>query len=229
MIAAYYDKSCDSHSLFESYYISHTKDYKKNINQYVVIYLDISAFIAQGTVELVKTCLMTPVIEELQEIYSTILRKRYTDLSYTLAEINDKTGEKFVIIIDEWDAIFRTERFNAETRQEYLNCLYGLFKSSLSKRFLALGYLTGVFPLKKYNLGRTLNNFVDFTIMNPVITDEYFGFTEKEVKKLCRQYQRNFQEIEHWYGGCYHSKENRIYRMDSVVKILFHGFIIVMG
>ena len=145
MLAAYYDKSCNSHSLFESCYISHTGDYEKNMNQYVVIYLDISAFIAQETAESVTSYLMKQVIEELQELYPAIKKKRHSSFSYTLAEINDRTGEKFVIIIDEWDAIFRTDRYNVETRKEYVDCLYGLFKSSFSKRFLALSYLTGIF------------------------------------------------------------------------------------
>lgn len=88
---------------------------------------------------------MKQVIEELQELYPAIKKKRHSSFSYTLAEINDRTGEKFVIIIDEWNAIFRTDRYNAETRKEYVDCLYGLFKSSFSKRFLALSYLTGIF------------------------------------------------------------------------------------
>ena len=43
MLTAYYDCSCDSHALFDDRDIARTEDYGKYLNQFNVIYLDISA------------------------------------------------------------------------------------------------------------------------------------------------------------------------------------------
>ncbi len=48
MLAAYYDCSCDSHELFGDKLISSTKLYKKYLNQYNMIYLEITSFISQA-------------------------------------------------------------------------------------------------------------------------------------------------------------------------------------
>lgn len=45
MLCAYYDKTCDSSSLFENYEISKDETYKKYLNQYDVIYLDMTGII----------------------------------------------------------------------------------------------------------------------------------------------------------------------------------------
>lgn len=46
MLCAYYDKSCDSRELFEGLEISYDAFFEKYLNQYDVIYLDITLFIS---------------------------------------------------------------------------------------------------------------------------------------------------------------------------------------
>lgn len=47
-MAAYYGKDCDSGELFRPYVIAGTEDYKKHMNQYDVIYMDITNFCRPG-------------------------------------------------------------------------------------------------------------------------------------------------------------------------------------
>ena len=45
MLCAYYDKSCDSRSLFEGLEIERDETYRKHLNKYDVIYLDMTGII----------------------------------------------------------------------------------------------------------------------------------------------------------------------------------------
>lgn len=47
------------------------------------------------------------------------------------------------------------------------------------KPYVALAYMTGILPIKKYSSGSSLNMFDEFTILNDMIYGEYFGFTEE--------------------------------------------------
>lgn len=93
-----------------------------------------------------------------------------------------------MVITDEWDAIFRESRYNTQAQKEYVELLRGLFKSVLSKRFIALAYMTGILPIKKYNSESALNNFDEFTMTSSAMLAEYVGFIEEEVKGLCKEY-----------------------------------------
>jgi hypothetical protein len=201
MITAYYDRTCDSKELFSKYEISKTDDFEKYLNKYDVIQLDMAYICTQMknsnlSVDFIHKC----VIDELKEIYPGVLADEYT-LPFALAEINKRTGAQFVIVIDEWDAIFRDDRYNEKAQIDYVNLLRGLFKGEQSKSFTKLAYITGILPIKKYNSESALNNFDEFTMINPDLIAEYIGFTENEVKALCDKYDMNFDEMKRWYDG----------------------------
>lgn len=223
MIAAYYDKSCDSRELFSPYRIAKSVSYEKYLNQYTVIHLDITMFTTQEKGLSVADCINEQVTDELREIYPDILSSEKRNLPYALAEINDKTGERFVIIIDEWDAIFRESRYNVEAQKEYVDLLRGLFKSEISKRFVALAYLTGILPIKKYNSESALNNFDEFTMTSPAMLAVYVGFTEEEVRTLCQEYDMDFEEAARWYDGYSFQRVSHVYSPNSVVKAMLRG------
>ena len=223
MIAAYYDKSCDSRELFNSYRIAKADSYEKYLNQYTVIHLDITMFTTQEKVSSVTDCINEQVTDELREIYPDILSSERRNLPYALAEINDKTGERFVIIIDEWDAIFRESRYDVKAQKEYVDLLRGLFKSEMSKRFVALAYMTGILPIKKYNSESALNNFDEFTMTSPAMLAEYVGFTEEEVRTLCKEYDMDFAEAARWYDGYSFHRVSHVYSPNSVVKAMLRG------
>ena len=144
-------------------------------------------FTTQEKTVSITTSIHEQIMEELRSIYPEVLNESDMNLPYALAQINDVTGDRFVVIIDEWDAIFRESRYNTQAQKEYVDLLRGLFKSDLSKRFIALAYMTGILPIKKYNSESALNNFDEFTMTSPAMLAEYVGFTEEEVKGLCKE------------------------------------------
>ena len=61
--------------------------------------------------------------------------------------------------------------------------------------------MTGILPVKKYGTHSALNMFTEYSMTNPREMAEYFGFTEGEVKELCEEYGRSFEEMSAWYDG----------------------------
>ena len=104
----------------------------------------------------------------------------------------------FIILIDEWDCLFREYKQNKEAQKKYLDFLRAWLKD---KDYVALAYMTGILPIKKYGSHSALNMFTEYSMTNPREMAEYFGFTEAEVKKLCQKYNQNFEETQAWYDG----------------------------
>ncbi len=66
---------------------------------------------------------------------------------------------------------------------------------------MALGYITGILTIKKFEDESALNNFEEFTMLNSRPISEYFGFTEYEVKELCKEYAMDYECMKNWYDG----------------------------
>ena len=47
-----------------------------------------------------------------------------------LSRVKDKTGQKFIIIIDEWDVLIRDESANKKVQDEYIRFLRSMFKGT---------------------------------------------------------------------------------------------------
>ena len=198
MIDAYYSLGCDSTKLFEDTKLASNADYKKHMNKYNVIHLDISSFWDD---------FKDNIIKKIQEYILDEFKKEFKDkidftkkFNVVLMSIYDITNIPFVIIIDEWDCIIRNSH-DENLIHKYLQFLHSLFKSEESKSFLALAYITGILPIKKYGSHSALNMFTEYSMTNPREMTEFFGFTEREVYELCRQYKRNFEETKVWYDG----------------------------
>ncbi len=123
-------------------------------------------------------------MHELQNEYSNIDYNGIISLSGTLSKINDETGHRFVVIIDEWDVLIRDNANNKKLLEEYIDFLKGLFKGSQPSRYIALAYLTGILPIKRTMTQSALNNFDEYTMLNPGPLASFIGFTEEEVKGL---------------------------------------------
>lgn len=198
MIEAYYSRGCDSSKIFEGTKISQNPIHQKYLNKYNVIHLDISSFW-----DSYKTNIIEKIIEyiyrEFREVFGNELN--YEDnISYMLATIYRKTSIPFVIIIDEWDCIIRNSD-DQELVHRYLQFLHALFKSNESKSFLALGYITGILPIKRVKDESALNNFREYTMLRSYPITEYYGFTEVEVKELCKEYELDYCSMKSWYDG----------------------------
>jgi hypothetical protein len=216
MITAYYGRTCDSKELFSKYEIAQSEDFEKHLNKYDVIQIDMADIRTElsSSNDIVKY-ISQNIISELKEYYADYISPEDTTLATVLANINLKAGAKFVIVIDEWDAIFRDDKFNDKSQREYIDLLRSLFKGERSKSFTKLAYITGILPIKKYNSESALNNFDEFTMINPDLIAEYIGFTEDEVKALCDKYDMDFDEMKRWYDG-YNLDGLHVYNPKSV-------------
>ena len=214
MIDAYYSLGCDSTKLFEDTKIAESGDFKKYMNKYNVIHLDISSF---------WDFYKDNIVEKIVEYIYKDLKKSFGDeldyqdnISYVLMEIYQKTNNPFVIIIDEWDCVIRNSN-DKELVHRYLQFLHSLFKSEESKSFLALAYITGILPIKKIQDESALNNFREYTMLKSKPITEYYGFTEEEVRDLCTEYDMDFESAKAWYNG-YLIDGKHMYNPNSVVQ-----------
>lgn len=116
MLCAYYDCSCDSRILFDDREIAGTEEYLSHLNQYHVINLDMTAFLSvaqrKGTpLKEVPDMIVTQLLAELRETYPDCANGR--EFADSLFRCVEKTGRKFVFVIDEWDALIREARNDA--------------------------------------------------------------------------------------------------------------------
>lgn len=215
MLAAYYGKNCDSSELFAPYKIAKTEDYRKHLNQYNVIMLNIQDFLSvSGSIDDMLDYLQDELIDELKEFYSDKLSEKDRVLSMALNKIYSRTKEGFIFIIDEWDCILRDNRYSVDDQKKYLDFIRNLLKD---KAYVALAYMTGILPIKKYGTHSALNMFDEYSMTRPFEYAQFIGFTETEVKELCEKYQVDFDTMKSWYDGYVFPEAGHIYNPKSVV------------
>jgi hypothetical protein len=151
MLCAYYDKSCDSRSLFEDLVIAKDPSFEMHLNKYDVIYIDITTIISDcdDLKDIVKF-MQREVIAELSGAYPQVELGTSDNLSKALFAVSESTGNKFIFIIDEWDALFREAKNDTETQDNYIRFLRGMFKGSRTDASVLGAYITGILPIKKY-------------------------------------------------------------------------------
>lgn len=219
MLNAYYDRSCESRSLFEGLEISKQADFEKNLNRFPVLYLDMTDFVTKyGDDEHLIDRIKHDICEELLSMYNNVAMNTNDDLMDLLINIVNQTGEKFVCLIDEWDALCR-EGYEA-LMDEYVDFLRRLFKGSKTEYVFACVYMTGILPIKRYNTQSALNNFEEYTMLSPAQLASYFGFTEKEVVGLCHDASMDARQMKLWYDGYELGSEKAIYNPFAVMRAL---------
>jgi hypothetical protein len=221
MLCAYYDRSCDSGSLFADLEIAKDPSFEEHLNKYDVIYLDMTLFIStsRDVREVVET-VQRAVIRELEEEYPQV--KTSEVLVDVLSAVVAATGRKFIIIIDEWDALFREAKNDTELQKEYIQLLRSLFKSPLTDKTIAGAYMTGILPIKKYGTQSAMTDFKEYSMVNPKRLAEYVGFTEPEVKMLCKEYGMDFGDVKRWYDGYSFDRIKSVYNPNSVMEAVIN-------
>lgn len=223
MLAAYYSKGADAEQMFSRLRISQTPDFKKHLNKYDVIHIDIQWFLANcEDANTVVPFIANSVLAELRALYPEVLSQEPGSLSDALSRVKDQTGQKFVVIIDEWDAIIRDDAITETVQDEYLNFLRGMFKGVEPTKYIQLAYLTGILPIKKEKAQSAVNNLDEFTMLQADELAPYIGFTEDEVTALCEQYHRDFDKVKKWYDG-YLLNGYQVYNPKAVVSVMTKG------
>lgn len=223
MLCSYYDKSCDSSELFDDLEIAQDDSYEMHRNVYDVIYLDITNIIGKAGDKSVVAFITERLLAELEEIYPEVRRTGVLDEQ--LARVVQYTGNKFIAIIDEWDALMRDRKAAADARWEYLEFLRMLFKSSgTTEKIFAAAYMTGILPVKKDGSQSAISEFKEYTMLSPKMFAPYIGFTEEEVCRLCKEHDMSFDRMKYWYDGYTFSNISSIYNPNSVMEAVFNRF-----
>lgn len=198
MLDAYYSSGCDSREIFERFEIASNPTFEKHLNKYNVIHWDVATITDICDADVVPEMIKS-VYEDMGEVYPDLDYSR--PLFKNLYDVYNRTGKEFVIIIDEWDCVIRNYSNQPELVHKYMQFLHSLFKSSESAEYLALGYITGILPIKKIADESALNNFREYTMINSKNLTRYYGFTEEEVHTLCEQSGMSFEDMKVWYNG----------------------------
>ena len=217
MLAAYYSCGCNSRELFAGFKIAQHKDFEKHLNQYDVIYLNMQQFLIRAKKQEVTQYLEQAVLEELREVYGNWFSAQITDLTTALEKIFVKTEKQFIFLIDEWDCVMRERQESEAMQKQYLDFLRDLLKD---QPYVALAYVTGILPVKKYGQHSALNMFWEYSMTDQSMLEEYTGFTESEVKALCAQFGMDFAETSSWYDGYTFTEFQHIYNPKSVVEAM---------
>ena len=217
MLSAYYDKTCESHGLFENSYISKDPSYESHIGKYDVIFIDM-AYIKQfcNGYETLVEYLQEKITEELVSAYPEVVPSN--EFPTTLMRVVEHTGNKFVVIIDEWDAPIRE---NPSVEKKYLDFLGALFKSSqTSSKIFAAIYMTGIIQINKDSAQSAVSDFIEDTMIKSDNMGEYLGFTEDEVKMLCSRHNINYLRMRACQNIYHFEKVGDIYNPHSVMQVI---------
>ena len=217
MLAAYYSCGCDSRELFAGFKIAQHKDFEKHLNQYDVIYLNMQQFLIEADVGNVTHYLEQEVLRELRKVYGRYLDREDIRFAAALREIFVETGRQFIFLIDECDCVMRERQESEAMQKQYLDFLRDLLKD---QPYVALAYVTGILPVKKYGQHSALNMFWEYSMTDQSMLEEYTGFTDREVKALCEQYGMDFAETSSWYDGYTFTEYQHVYNPKSVVEAM---------
>ena len=225
MLAAYYSKGCKSAELFKGLEIESMAGFDSELNQNNVIYIDMQAMRTAAGFEKsdTLTVMQNRVIKEFRETYPDIVGNDEVYLPNVLSKVYAQKGEQFIVIIDEWDCVFREDKNDTKKQEDYIQFLRGMFKGVESERFIKLAYLTGILPIKKYGTQSAMNNFREYTMARPGRLAGFLGFTEQEVRDICERYNMDFEEIKRWYDGYSLGNIRSIYTPNSVVTAVTEG------
>jgi hypothetical protein len=223
MLCAYYDRSADSRELFAPFEITNHPSFERYINRYDVLYINMIDFLTQSqNMQAMIDLLQSKLRNDLTEAYGSEAcgAGNLVDTLSRLA-LPENGMLRFVVIIDEWDCVFREWKGDLKAQKDYLSFLRSLLKD---KSFIALAYMTGILPIKKYGAHSALNMFDEFSMEDQMQLARYTGFTEDEVEALCASYGRDVEDFRVMYNGYLlqdsDSNSYEIYNPRSVVKAL---------
>lgn len=217
MLAAYYSCGCDSSNLFKGCKIERDNTFQEHLNQYDVLLLNMQQFLSRTREQDMIQYLEQAVLGELREVYGDLFPEQTSLLAEALERIYAKTDKQFIFLIDEWDCVMREQKEADELQRHYLDFLRNLLKD---QPYVALAYMTGILPVKKYGSHSALNMFYEYSMTDQKELEKYTGFTEEEVKELCEQFDMDFQQISSWYDGYMFKKFPHVYNPRSVVEAM---------
>ena len=159
MLSAYYGAGEDASVLFDELKISKEGSYKEHLNRYDVIKINMQEFLSathdvDEMLEMIKKYISFDLLEQ----YENVRVRDEKNFIQIMKDIFANTKRPFVILIDEWDCLFREYAQDTEAQKKYLDFLRAWLKD---QPYVALAYMTGILPIKKYGTHSALNMFTE--------------------------------------------------------------------
>ncbi|MEE1542985.1 MAG: AAA family ATPase, partial [Paludibacteraceae bacterium] len=221
MISAYYSKGCDTREVFSQMKLGQEPCFDKYLNKFNVIKLDLNGWyqraIQRNRKDLLLTDIHETLVDEFKVAFPALSFCSGETLDQCILKVYAETGEKFVIIIDEYDVLIR-EQVPQSLFDSYLSFLNGLFKDTAIRPAIALAYITGIIPIVRDKVQSKLNEFTEYTMLDAAQFASHVGFTAEETIALCEQYGCDFAEFERWYDGYRLSDEVSLFNPKSVTS-----------
>lgn len=154
-------------------------------------------------------------------VAETAQKKDFADSLKFLSQCMEKYyGRKVIILIDEYDVPLENA-YERNFYPEMTDFIRSLFESALkTNSSLEFAVITGCLRISKESIFTGMNNLKIISILNEQY-DEYFGFTEKEVMKMCEDYRmpQKYDIIREWYNGYVFGNVN-VYNPWSLIQFV---------
>lgn len=236
MVGAFFGKAVDSSDLFSKLKISSQeiseklkksacKNYQEYLNSYNVIYIDFS--------EIPENCAsyltyINRILHGLKKDLNLLFPESCIDMGDSvwdlLNSIYQQFGQRFIFVLDEWDAVFHMDFITEADENAYLLFLKSLLKDKI---YAELVYMTGILPIAKYSDGSELNMFVEYNMATAKRFSKYFGFSDFEVDNLYAAYLQTSEgpeftrdDLRIWYNGYHTAGNEQLYNPRSIVCAL---------
>ena len=232
----------DNKYLFDGLNIMQTGDnYLAHMGQYPVINLSLKSG-KQPDFEMARDSLIDEIQQEYErhnyilrnDILSPARKEKYMlimtgkaqkveyakSLEFLSQSLEKYFGRKTIILIDEYDVPLE-HAFLEGFYDEMIGFIRSLFESALkTNTSLEFAVITGCLRISKESIFTGMNNLEMISILSKNY-DEYFGFTEQEVEKICTDYhlEKRYDTIKEWYNGYIFGNAN-VYNPWSVVRYI---------
>ena len=244
MIDAYFNLRYRGNSWFDGLMVSDIRPDDPEKNAYPVIAIDMKnlytssfeEFVDSVMVRMRETYEMFPEILESDiaesaktryrkviegKLNSAELKNSLNDLSRMLSIVH---GKKTIILIDEYDSPLNSS-YGKPHQYRIVEFIRDLLSTALKgNSSLKFGVVTGIMQIAKESIFSGLNNLRVNNILS-TDADEMFGFTPKEVERMCADFghPERFAEAREWYDG-YRFGNADIYNPWSVLRYVDSGF-----
>lgn len=205
---------------------------EKDWKTYPVLHLDLNARRYEDVHSLVA--ILNQHLESWEAVYGDEKKDRAPEerFAYLIEKICRETGQKVVVLIDEYDKPMLQAIHNKELQSSYRNILkafYGVLKSK--DAYLQFALLTGVTKFSKVSVFSDLNNIEDITLIRDfaglcgISEEELYATLSTDIQELAEatgmSYEDTCRRLKEQYDG-YHFAERTsgMYNPFSLLNVL---------
>ena len=241
MVTAFYSKGCDSRELFADKKIAETPNWDEDLNKYDVFRINMSEVLKEFDEEISNAnenskadyiSLENGIPNEysltnkINGMFYSVLKKefpedvddRITNTRYNLRKIYDNTKHTFILIFDDYDAVYLKEEYRKyfKNYDDFLDMLLCESTFYIEKCFV-FGKIERMFYRLILSSDMRNASLIDCSYFKEMV-----GFTEDEVKELCTKFNMNFNDIEEFFGAYRVNRRSdlKIYNASSILSLI---------